>query len=792
MGLQECIDNVGVCRVMDIRKFMKRKHGQQKSADVQNDDEIPSSSSSSSTVVLDVEKIENTDMNKASSSSVLDVTTLSTEKPIQPRLPSYPKTKFSTQLRGFSASWYSSYDWLEYIEDYDVALCYACRVYAPYESKERPWTHTGWNLWNMAKTPNKGLGGHSSSKTHEIAMKKWKCHEVRQKDGKLVETLLVERVPEHKIWVEAVFIVVKFLATNGLPFRGHEEKTDFSTGDISGGVFLNLFPQILFQIKPELFAIAQRLPLNAKYTSPEIQNEIIDVLHTLLKRKICDYVQAAEIFTVMADGSTDKNGKEIEGFVIRYIDMVELVVKEHCIDVVRADDRSAPGILELMLKSLKKIDLKGGVVSQCYDGANVMSGVNAGLQKLLSEYVRRLVIYVHCFCHRLALVVRDSLKSIPFINDHYDTVSCLYTHFKLNEISKFYEGNALKRLIETRWSGHLNSIKAIDQEVQNVLSCLRRTSAEKSVKVEHRSKSLGLYHQVCNNSFILFNKILKEILEVLNIGTEAFQSKGFNIASSIRLVQECQKQINDISNVYNVKKITDDLEFLSTFYVDEQIRSRRNRNPPSSFDNYIVDASIPSDVEHITPEQLRSIVVELKDVMLAEFKSRFCEENVKLWNSMDALHPNSKRFLDASLLQPLYEYSLTIPNVSKVLLEKNADIEVLNAQCKVHKTVIEEYVKKLDSADVFDVFRELQSNYSATAFVLIMLYRVAITMGYASARVECLFSAMAHIDTPSRRSQSPYRECSLTHLFFERDIVKDITFEDFSKEWNKKPRKLNF
>ena len=67
----------------------------------------------------------------------------------------------------------------------------------------------------------------------------------------------------------------------------------------------------------------------------------------------------------MADGSTDKNGKEIEGFVVRYIDMEgfvvryidmeELVVKEH--------------YLSLMLESLKNLDLKGAVVSQCYDGA---------------------------------------------------------------------------------------------------------------------------------------------------------------------------------------------------------------------------------------------------------------------------------------------------------------------------------------------------------------------------------------------------------------------------------------
>ena len=120
--------------------------------------------------------------------------------------------------------------------------------------------------------------------------------------------------------------------------------------------------------------------------------------------------------------------------------------------------------------------------------------------------------------------MRDSLSSIPFINDHYDTVSALYKHFKRSDISKFYEGIALKQLIETRWSGHLNSIKAIDKEVQRVLRCLLHTSTERSVKVEHRTIYLGLYHQVCNASFMLFNKILMEVLEILEIAIETFQS----------------------------------------------------------------------------------------------------------------------------------------------------------------------------------------------------------------------------------------------------------------------------
>ena len=288
--------------------------------------------------------------------------------------------------------------------------------------------------------------------------------------GTFVETMVHKRIPDHKIWMEAVFNVVKFSCSNGLPFRGHDENTDF----ISGGVYLNTFSHLLFQINPDLEKISKKLSNHAKYSSPDIQNEIIDVIAKLTQRKLSAEVKAVEIFTIMADGSTDKNGKEIEGFAVRYIDMEKMEVKEHCIDIVQADDRSASGIMSLLLESARKIEvnLEGGVVSQSYDGASVMSVHKSGLQALLNSHLGRLIIYIHCFCHRLALVVKDALNSIPFIHEHYSMVSSLYKHFKLKDISDLYDGNSLKRLIETRWSGHLATIKAIDNDLQNVINCL--------------------------------------------------------------------------------------------------------------------------------------------------------------------------------------------------------------------------------------------------------------------------------------------------------------------------------
>ena len=72
-------------------------------------------------------------------------------------------------------------------------------------------------------------------------------------------------------------------------------------------------------------------------------------------------------------------------------------IEEHAIDVVEAHDRSAQGLLELLTTCLATLGIPlDGIVSQCYDGASVMSGHRGGLQTLLSIKCGRVVLYIHC------------------------------------------------------------------------------------------------------------------------------------------------------------------------------------------------------------------------------------------------------------------------------------------------------------------------------------------------------------------------------------------------------------
>ena len=132
--------------------------------------------------------------------------------------------------------------------------------------------------------------------------------------------------------------------------------TDLKTWDFGVCVYLNTFSDLLFKLNPELKNIATRLPANAKYRSPDIQNEVIKVLRKILKRNI---------FTIMVDGSSDKSWWEIEGIVVRYVD-ASGKIEEHALDIKEALDRSAKDLLELLISSLTAEGITcDGIASQC-------------------------------------------------------------------------------------------------------------------------------------------------------------------------------------------------------------------------------------------------------------------------------------------------------------------------------------------------------------------------------------------------------------------------------------------
>ena len=123
----------------------------------------------------------------------------------------------------------------------------------------------------------------------------------------------------------------------------------------------------------------------------------------------------------------------------------------------------------------------------------------------------------------------------------------------------------------------------------------------------------------------------------------------------------------------------------------------------------------------------------------------------------------------------------------------------MNVECRVYRRILlKEYDKGVflhenhKKVDLNKVCAFMVKAHIDCAPVLTMLYRVAATAGYASARIECLFSALTKVDAPQRRRQATKRESNLTFLHFERTTLMSLEFDDSVKVWDSKDRKLSF
>lgn len=60
------------------------------------------------------------------------------------------------------------------------------------------------------------------------------------------------------------------------------------------------------------------------------------------------------------------------------------------------------------------------IVSQCYDGASVLSGVRGGVPALLQKKLARHITYIHCYNHQLHLVVVHAMQEEPCAKKFFD------------------------------------------------------------------------------------------------------------------------------------------------------------------------------------------------------------------------------------------------------------------------------------------------------------------------------------------------------------------------------------
>ena len=154
-----------------------------------------------------------------------------------------------------------------------------------------------------------------------------------------------------------------------------------------------------------------------KYTSPQIQNEILNIMVLIILGEINRDIEEAGICAILADKTADVKN------ICRCICWVDndLCANEDMIAMYPVKETDADQLVFVIKDILMRLDLNiADARGQCYDGASAMAGAKTGVVTQI-KFINSKCLFTHCYEHALNLAVGNVLKNVPQLREALET-----------------------------------------------------------------------------------------------------------------------------------------------------------------------------------------------------------------------------------------------------------------------------------------------------------------------------------------------------------------------------------
>ena len=447
--------------------------------------------------------------------------------------------------RHFCNEWYKRFDWLKYSVEKDAVFCFPCRVFGNTHPGATKLTVEGYSNWKHAVGDNtKSLNKHGNSIVHNAAVNMWISKKVKLQNSNSVSLIISSDVLDRRrYYVHSIAEIVQFLAVNELAFRGdydlqnQEEK----------GLFINLFNFTASKVS-KLAAIAKEIPQNANFKSPDIQNDVINELASMVSEMVARDVIKSDTgkMTLLADGCRNKANVENISVVCRCVK--DGVPHESLFKMPSSDALDTKSLKSVLLDTIEEYKLTERVVAQCYDGATSMSGSKDGVPRLIQNELGRVIPYAHCFNHRYHLVIVALIGRITFLRSFFDQIGLLYEFFKKFKVDRMCEGTSFKRVFDTRWSAHYDSTCAIIGNYKHIIATLSTiVDGDRMFETEDVVTAIGLLNILRTESFC-FNAIIMQKILGLVKPVDSEKNRETDLTKALASVESTAKVMKNLRN----------------------------------------------------------------------------------------------------------------------------------------------------------------------------------------------------------------------------------------------------
>ncbi|XP_020272615.1 zinc finger MYM-type protein 1-like [Asparagus officinalis] len=491
-------------------------------------------------------------------------------KAYQPILQDYPLNKDIKHPRRFQFTWYELFHWLEYSPAKDKAYCFPCFLFnKPSGCKNQTaFVVDGFDSWKKVRSGKAcaflgHIGKDNVSSLHRNAEKA--CEDLMnqpQHISRRFDNFNAEQIATNRLRLRAHILVVRLLALQGITFRGHDEKSSSS----NRGNFLE-FLDVLAMENDELSKAIAKAPKNAKYTSHDIQKQILHVFSVRLKNAIREEIGVAK-YCIIVDEARDESKKEQMSIVLRFVD-TNGFIQERFFGIVHVSDTAALTLKNAIYSALAYYNLDvQNIRGQGYDGASNMRGEFNGLQALIMKDCKT-AYYVHCFAHRLQLALVAAAKNLTPIhmffdklisivnmvgasckrNDelkkaHADDIAHLISNNELETVPGLNQIGTLQRATDTRWSSHFRSLSSLIRMFSAACTVLLKVMEDGLPS--QRADATSVYDEMTSFDFVFILHLMSEIMGITDFLCQTLQRKSQDISNAMELVASTKRLLQEL------------------------------------------------------------------------------------------------------------------------------------------------------------------------------------------------------------------------------------------------------
>ncbi|KAL2089232.1 hypothetical protein ACEWY4_016131 [Coilia grayii] len=534
---------------------------------------------------------------------------------------------------------------------------------------------------------------------------------------------------------------------------------------------------------PELTRIAKTIPQNACYTSPQIQNDIIELMSKLVTEEIVRQI-GDSWYTIKVDGTRDPLGQENISIVLRFVDE-NYSVCDRLLIMATSTKGDAEALTNVIIDELNTARLSTDrILSQVYDGASLMSGRHGGVQKLLQNKLNRHVPYIHCFNHQLHLVVVHAMSSEAAVEDFFKLCNMLYNFIRKPTVAVMYKGESLKRLLDQRWTGHLATVKVLVNSFDDILSLLTEVESRSGLRgTDVRVEATGLLRAIKQRSFLFIAHLVMKLLLLFEPPNRLLQAEDTDLFTAVTLVNsasDCVKTLRN-ENEFSALWILCCPSATATDADPTTCPSKRKRTVNKSLGDFAVEETVGQPQRDIDEKtEFKRLFYSVIDAVQGEMNARFGERSSELIGALTSLNPEAEAtFLDPLKVTPL----LALAGIDVVESEYTVAREFLLK--KMTDTPVPPEDGKWTIANILSTF-----NGALQAMpTVVTAYTLALTLGASTAMCENSFSTLKNVFSEHRRSMLHGRKAQLIQLAFEKDLThlfksewKDALMRRFSSE----------